>query len=321
MIAKLVAALMMFVALPCLAQFQSDKPITIMVPFSAGGPTDIVARQLALGMGKALGHSVIVENKPSAGGIIGSEYVARAAPDGYTLLLHNIGFATAPALYRKLPFNPLTDFDYIGQVVDVPMTLVGKKGLPANNLKELLAYLAANREKVNIAHAGLGTASHLCGLLFMSRAQLALTTVPYKGAAPALTDVQGGHIDIMCDQTTTTAQLIRTDRVKGYGATTAERLPILPNLPTLAEQGLQNSEVTVWHGLYAPKGTPKAVTEKLTKALQDTLASPPFRQAMETLGTTIATPEKASPEGLRKHLDAEVKKWAPIIHQAKQYAD
>jgi tripartite-type tricarboxylate transporter receptor subunit TctC len=321
MIAKVIAALMICIALPSWAQTYPDKPVTLVVPFAAGGPTDVVARQLAQAMGKSLGQSVIVENRPSAGGIVGTQHVVRSQPDGYTLLIHNIGMSTSPALYRKLPFNPLTDFEYVGQIVDVPMTLVGKKDLPANTFKELVAYLSANQKKVNMAHAGMGTASHLCGLLFMSRMEMAFTTVAYKGAAPALGDVQAGHVELMCDQTSTTSSVIKADRVKAYGATTLERLPILPNLPTLSEQGLTNFEVTVWHGLYAPKGTPKPIIDRLAKALQEGLASPAFRQSMELLGTTIATSEKATPEGLRKQLDAEINKWTPVIQQAKQYAD
>ncbi|MDB5822683.1 MAG: hypothetical protein JWR21_1387 [Herminiimonas sp.] len=320
-IKALSAALLAVMPLAAFGQFSSERPVTIVVPFSAGGPTDVVARRLAIAMTTTLGRTVIVENKASAGGIVGSQGVARAEPDGNTLLMHNIGMSTSPSLYRKLPFNPLTDYEYIGQVVDVPMTLVGKKSLPANDLKELLAYIAANRQKINYAHAGLGTASHLCGLLFMSRTELPMTTIAYKGAAPALTDVQGGHVDLICDQTSTTAQLIKTDRVKVFGATSLQRLPVLPNVPTLAEQGLSNFEISVWHGLYAPKGTPKPVIDRLSKALQDALVTPSFKQAMDELGINIVPREKATPEGLRQHLEAEIKRWAPIIQAAKAYAD
>jgi tripartite-type tricarboxylate transporter receptor subunit TctC len=320
-IKALSAALLTMLPLAAFGQFASERPLTIVVPFSAGGPTDVVARRLAIAMSATLGRNVIVENKASAGGIVGSQGVARAEPDGNTLLIHNIGMSTSPSLYRKLPFNPLTDFEYIGQVVDVPMTLVGKKSLPANDLKELLVYIAANRQKINYAHAGLGTASHLCGLLFMSRTELPMTTIAYKGAAPALTDVQGGHVDLICDQTSTTAQLIKSERVKVFGATSLQRLPVLPNVPTLAEQGLSNFEIAVWHGLYAPKGTPKPVVDRLSRALQDALVTPAFKQAMDELGINIVPREKATPDGLRHHLEAEIKKWAPIIQAAKAYAD
>ena len=309
------------VAAPAFAQLESSQPISLVVPFSAGGPTDVVARQLAESMSAALNHTIIVENRPSAGGIIGSQGVVRSAPDGHTLLIHNIGMSTAPALYRKLPFNPQTDFDYIGQIVDVPMTLVAKKGFTPNGFAELLPYLASNKDKVTMAHAGLGTASHLCGLLLMSRMKVNLTTVPYKGAAPALSDVQGGHVDMICDQTTTTSSMIKAGAVKTYGLTTKARLESLPGVPTLAEQGWQDFEVNVWHGLYAPKGIAPAVRDKLVKGLQAALANPEFKSAMTALGTVVATPEKATPDGLRNHLNAEIERWSPIIHASKQYAD
>jgi len=321
MFKKIVVAAAVIAAAPAFAQFDSSRPISIIVPFSAGGPTDVVARQLAKSMSVALDHTVIVENRPSAGGIVGSQVVARAAPDGYTLLMHNIGMSTAPALYRKLPFNPQTDFDYIGQVVDVPMTLVANKAFPPGSFSELLPYLESNKDKVTIANAGLGTASHLCGLLLMSRMKVQLTTVPYKGAAPALSDVQGGHVDMICDQTTTTSSMIKAGSVKVYGLTTKARLVSLPKVPTLAEQGWQDFEVNVWHGLYAPKGLPPAVTDTLVKGLQAALANPEFKTAMAALGTVVATPEKATPDGLRNQLNAEIERWSPIIHASQQYAD
>lgn len=301
--------------------FPGSKPVTIIVPFAAGGPTDIVARQLGQAMTKPLGGTVIVDNKPGAGGTLASEYVARAAPDGYTLLLHHIGMSTSPALYRKLRFNPLTDYDYIGQVVDVPMTLVGRKDLPPNNFTELVTYMKANKAKLNLANAGLGAASHLCGLLFMSTVQIDLQTIPYKGTGPAMTDLQGGQVDLLCDQTTQTTQLILTGRIKAYGATTRTRVSSLPNLPTMAEQGMPQFEVSIWHGLYAPKGTPKPALDKLVKALQEAIKDPGFKSSMDKLGATPATVASASPEGLRTHLKAEIDKWTPIIKKAGVYAD
>lgn len=297
------------------------KPVQMIVPFAAGGPTDVVARALAQAMSKAMGGNVVVENKPGAGGTLASELVKSAQPDGHTILIHHTGMSTAPALYRTLRFNPLTDYEYVGQVVDVPMTLVGKKDLPPNNFKELLTYVKANADKLNLANAGLGAVSHLCGLLFMSAIQTDLTTIPYKGTAPAMTDLQGGQVDLLCDQTTQTTQLIQTNRIKAYGATTRERLAVLPNLPTLAEQGLPGFEMVVWHGIYAPKGTPKPVIDKLVSSLQAGLADPAFRDAMAKLGTNVVSKEKATPDGLRTHLTAEIAKWGPIIKKAGQYAD
>ena len=242
-----------------MASAQKDWPtknIQLVVPFAAGGPTDTIARLIAVPMGQALGQTVVVENVPGAGGTIASTKVARAAPDGYTIYIHHMGMATANALYDKLPYDPMTSFEYIGQVADVPMVLLGKKDLPANNFKELEAYIRANGSKVTMANAGPGAVSQLCGLLFQSRMGVKLTNIPYKGTGPALTDLLGGQVDLLCDQTTQTIPYIKDGRVKAFGTTTMKRLPAIPNVPTLNEQGLKGFEVKVWHGVYAPKGTP-----------------------------------------------------------------
>jgi len=303
------------------AQNYPSKPVTIIIPFAAGGPTDIVGRQLAQAMTKPIGGTVIVDNKPGAGGTLAAEYVKSAAPDGYTVLLHHIGMSTAPALYRQLRFNPLTDFEYIGQVVDVPMTLVARPDFPAKDMKELVAYIRANSKKVNLANAGLGAASHLCGLLFQSAIQTEIQTIPYKGTGPAMTDLQGKQVDILCDQTTQTTQLIQTGRIKAYGATSSKRISSLPNLPTMAEQGYPQFDVAVWHGVYAPKGTPKPVLDKLNAALREGVKDPAFRASMDKLGTLPVSDAALTPEGLRSHLKAEIDKWTPIIKKAGQYAD
>lgn len=308
----------------CGAAFADDfpqRPVTLIVPFSAGGPTDVVARHLSQSMAKSLGQSVVVENRASSGGIIGTEAVVRAEPNGYTLLIHNIGMSTLPALSRSLRFNPATDLDYIGQVADVPMTLLGRRDLEPTGFKSLHQYITANQKKINLANAGIGTASHLCGLMLMSRLNIAMTTVPYRGAAPAMGDLQGGQVDLLCDQITTTLQPIQNARVKPYGSTTRERLPSLPELPTLSEQGLDGLEVTVWHGIYAPKNMPKAVTEKLVKALQDGLADPAFRDSMQKLGALPVSKDKATPEGLSKHLNQEIARWSPVIKKAEAFID
>ena len=206
-----------------------DKPVTIVVPFSAGGPTDRVARDLAEALRKPLGSNVVVENVAGAGGTIGANKVAKAAPDGHTVLLHHIGMATSPALYRKMPYNTLEDFEYLGMVNDVPMTLIGRPTLPANNYKELASWIAQNKGSVNLGNAGLGAASHLCGLLFQSALKIDMTTVPYKGTAPAMNDLMGGQIDLLCDQTTNTTQHIKAGTVKNYGVTTLGRIGALPD--------------------------------------------------------------------------------------------
>ena len=297
------------------------KPVTVVVPFSAGGPTDVVARLIGVPMGKALGQTVIIDNALGAGGTIAAAKVARAAPDGYTIFLHHMGMSTAPALYRKLSFDPLKDFEYIGQVVDVPMTLLGRKDLPANNFKELQAYVKANGNKVTLANAGLGAVSHLCGLLFMSQMGVELTTVPYKGTGPAMNDLLGGQVDLLCDQTTQTVPFIKDGRIKVYGVTTHNRLGSLPNVPTLDEQGLKGFEVKVWHGMYAPKGTPKEVIDKLNAALRTAMADPHVKQRLSELSSDIPSADKMTPEGLRTHLTAEIAKWGPVIKKAGIYAD
>ena len=304
-----------------LAQDYPSKPISLAVPFAAGGPTDIVARNLAVAMSAQLKQQVSIENVAGAGGTIAANRVAKAKPDGYSLLIAHIGMSTAPALYRKLPFNPLTDFEYIGQVADVPMTLIAKTSLPPDNLTELIAYLKKNKDKLNMGNAGLGAASHLCGMLFMSRIEANITTIPYNGTAPAMTALMGNQIDLMCDQTTNTTQPIRSGRVKVYGATTRQRIPSLSMVPTMAEQGLKDFEVAVWHGVYAPKGTPKPVIDRLVAALQASVQDKQFRLRMSELGAEAVSKDKATPESLAKHLKAEIEKWSPIINKAGVYAD
>jgi tripartite-type tricarboxylate transporter receptor subunit TctC len=298
-----------------------SRPIVMVVPFAAGGPTDVVARMLAVPMAKSLGQTVVVENTVGAGGTIASQRVVKATPDGHMVFLHHMGMSTAPALYRKLGFDPLKDFEFIGQVVDVPMTMLARKDFPANNLNELIAYLRVNKEKVTLANAGLGAVSHLCGMLFMSTIGVDLTTVPYKGTAPAMTDLLGGQVDLLCDQTTQTVPLIRDGRVKVYGVTTLKRLASLPNVPTLDEQGMKGFEVKVWHGLYAPRGTPREVTDKINLALRDALADPGIRQRMAELSSDIPPADKITPQGLKSHLEAEIAKWGPVIQKAGIYAD
>ncbi|MBT8547055.1 tripartite tricarboxylate transporter substrate binding protein BugD [Polynucleobacter paneuropaeus] len=298
-----------------------NKPITLVVPFSAGGPTDAVARLIAVPMGKDLGQTVIVENTVGAGGTIATTRVARAAPDGYILYLHHMGMATAPALYKKLPFDPMKDFEYIGQVVDVPMVLLGRKNFPANNFKELEAYIKVNKEKVTIANAGPGSVSQLCGLLLMSREGVELTTVPYKGTGPALTDLLGGQVDLLCDQTTQTVPYIKDNLVKAYGVTTLKRLPGLSNIPTLDEQGLKGFEVKAWHGLYAPKGTPPEVLAKINKALRVALNNPEVKARLGESNIEVVPMSKVTSESLKNQLDSEINKWGPVIRKAGAYAD
>ena len=297
------------------------KTVNIIVPFAAGGPTDTVARVIAQAMTKPMGQTLIVENKPGAGGTLAAEYVAKASPDGYTLLLHHIGMSTAPALYRTLRYNAIDSFEPVGLIADVPMTLVAKPGFPAKDFKELLAYVKANKSKVTYANAGIGSASHLCGMLFMSAIETDLTTVPYKGTGPAMNDLLGGQVDFMCDQTTNTTSQIKSGKIKAYGVTSRTRVASLKDIPTLDEQGLKGFEVAVWHGLYAPKGTPKPVVDKLTASLQEALRDPTVKTRFNDLGTDPIAQDKATPAALRSHLKAEIDKWTPLIKKAGVYAD
>ena len=301
-----------------------DKPITLIVPFAAGGPTDRVARDLAQAMRKQLGDAnIVVENFAGASGSIGANKVARADPDGYTLLVHHIGMATMPTLVRNLPFKVDSDFEYLGLINDVPMTMIGRPSLPANNFKELTAWVAQNKGKINMGNAGVGSASHLCGLLFQNAIKVDMTPVPYKGTAPAMTDLIGGQIDLMCDQTTTTSAQIAAKKVKAYGVTTAKRIntPELKDLPTLQEAGLKNFQITIFHGLYAPKGTPVAVQKKLNDALKGALKDPDFVKKQESLGAVVVSDKRSDPVEHKKFVAAELAKWTPIIKAAGVYAD
>jgi len=304
-----------------LAQDYPAKPIVIIVPAAAGGPTDTLTRVLASSMGEALKQQMIVENAGGAGGTIGVNKAAKSRADGYTLLLYHIGMATAPTLYRKLQYDTLNDFDYIGQVADVPMMLIAKKATPAANFADFLAYAKANKDKVTYANAGVGSASYLCGLLFMSAVQADFTMVPYKGTGPAMNDLVGGQVDFMCDQTTNTVPQIKSGNVKAFGVTTASRIASLPNLPTLDEQGLKGFDLVVWNGLFAPKGTPKPALDKLVAALQTAVQAPAFRARLADLGAEPVPASKATPASLATLLKAEVEKWAPIIKKSGVYAD
>ena len=301
-----------------------DKPVTIVVPFAAGGPTDKSARDLAEVLRKAFNNqSVVVENVGGAGGTLGANKVAKASPDGHTLLLHHIGMATAPALYRKLPYDTLGDFEYLGMVSDVPMTLIGRPSLPAGNFTELRKWMADNKGKINLANAGLGAASHLCGLLFQQAMAVDMTTVPYKGTAPAMTDILGGQVDLMCDQTTNTSGQIEAGKVRAYAVTTLKPLttPALRNLPTLDALGLKGFNVVVWQGLYAPKGTPKPIVDQLNVALRQALKDPEFIKRQEAMGAVVVNDSRLNPVDHKNFVEAEIAKWGPVIKAAGQYAD
>ncbi len=303
------------------AQAYPTKPVTMIVPFAAGGPTDTVARQVASVMSKSLGQTVIVENVGGAGGTIGVGKVVAAANDGYTLLLMHIGVSTAPALYRNLKHDVTKDLEPIGLVTEVPMTMIAKKDFPAKDFKEMVAYVKANKDKVSYANAGLGSASHLCGMLFMSAIETDVLTVPYKGTAPAMTDLLGGQVDFMCDQTTNTTSQIKGGKVKAYAVTSLTRVASLPDLPTMNESGLKGFSVGVWHGVWAPKGTAKPIVDKLVAALQAALRDEGVKAKFADLGTVPEPVNRQTPDALRAQVVSEIAKWGPIIKKAGIYAD
>jgi tripartite-type tricarboxylate transporter receptor subunit TctC len=301
---------------PATAQNYPTRAITLIVPAAAGGPTDAIARLIAESMTRTLGQQIVVENAGGAGGTIGMARVAKAAPDGYTISVWHIAQATAPSLYKDLRYNVIDDFDSIGRIADAPMTVVGKTALEAKTIKDLIAWIKTNKATATYAHAGIGSASHLCGLMFLHAINTQLTAVSYRGTGPAMTDLLGGQFDLMCDQTTTTTTQIKAGKIKAYAATTKQRLPILPDLPTLDESGLKGFEVSAWHAMWAPKGLPPEVGQKLTAALQAAVKDATVRERMATLGVDPVSPEQATPQALAAHLKAEVAKWSPVIDAA-----
>ncbi|MCK8783788.1 tripartite tricarboxylate transporter substrate-binding protein [Roseomonas sp. NAR14] len=303
-----------------LAQPFPNRTVSVIVPFAAGGPTDTVSRLVSEAMAQNLGQSVVVENVGGAGGTLGSQRVAQARPDGYTLLLHHIGMATTPTLYRRLGYDP-TGFETIGLVTAVPMTIIAKPNFPAENLQGAIEVIRREREGINYANAGIGAASHLCGLLFMAAINAPMTTVPFRGTGPAMTELLSGRVDLMCDQTTNTTEQINARAVKVFAVTVPQRLGSLPNVPTAAEAGLPGFEVTIWHGLYAPRGTPMEVRQRLSQALQVALRDEKVVRRFRELGTEPEPQARATPDAHRAFWMAEIAKWRPIIQAAGQYAD
>jgi tripartite-type tricarboxylate transporter receptor subunit TctC len=297
------------------------RAVTLIVPFAAKGPTDNVARALAAELAVQLNRPVVVENRAGAGGTAGAAAASRAAPDGATLLIHHIGMATAPALYRSLPYDPRRDFEPVGRVVDVPMTLVARTGFPALSLPDAVRHIRRHQDSIVVAYAGLGSASHLCGLLLSVALEVDLIQVPYRGTGPALQDLQDNQADLMCDQTSNTTEPIRTGRIRALAVVAPRRLPGMPSVPTVAEAGIRGLDLSIWHGLFAPRGTPKDVVERLALALQAALVAPAFVRAMFDMQVVVATREQATPAGLAALLAAESTRWAPILVKAGQYAD
>ena len=301
------------------AQDYPTKPITVIVPFAAGGPTDTVSRLIAEALSEDLGQQVLVQNVGGAGGTLGAGQAAAAPNDGYTLLIHHIGMATAPALYRDLPFDPIADLAPIGLITDVPMTVIARKDLEPATLPELVEYIKANGENLTYGHAGIGAASQLCGMLLMEAVGTQMTTVPYTGTGPAMTDLLGGQIDMMCDQTTNTTNQILSGEVKAYAVTTPERLEALPDVPTAKEGGL-DLEVGVWHGLYAPAGTDQAIIDRLEASLKKALTNETVISRFADLGTAPVTQEEATPAALAETLKSQIELWSGVVEAAGIFA-
>jgi tripartite-type tricarboxylate transporter receptor subunit TctC len=315
------AALLAVVASGASAQDYPDRPITIVVPFAAGGPTDTVTRLVGQVMSEELGQQILVQNVGGAGGTLGAGQVAQAEPDGYTLLLHHIGMSTAPTLYRQLPFDPLTDFTPVGMVTSVPMTLVARKDFEPDDAAAFIEYLKANGADTTYAHAGIGSASHLCGMLLQQVLGVQMITVPYNGTGPALTDIVGGQVDVICDQTTNNTNQIKAGEVKAYAVTSPERLEALPDLPTTAEVGMPKLDISVWHGIYGPAGMDPAIVERLEAALKVALKDERVVSRLAELNTAPASEEEATPEALTEMIRSQTELWRPIITAAGQFAD
>jgi len=316
----LVRSLILLVLLtPCGASIANDypaRPVTLIVPFSAGGPGDVIARILGGAMSATLKQSIVIENVVGAGGTLGTNRVAKAAPDGYTLLLMHVGQATAPALYAKLPFDPVGDFAPIGLVTDVPMILVARPNFPAKDLRDLITTIRNAGDKITFGNVGLGSASQLCGLMFMSTTDTKLTQIYYKGGGPALNDVIAGHIDVYCDPATGPTPYIQSNTIKGYAITSKKRVATLPDVPTSADAGVPEFDVTTWYGLYAPRGTPKPVVAQLTGALQTALKDPALISRFAELSMSPVDSSRATPDALESFLKSEIGKWGRIIKAA-----
>lgn len=292
------------------------KPVTIIVPAAAGGPTDTVARLIGESMGKTLGQTILIENVGGAGGTLGMARVSKSPADGYTLAVWHIAHATAPALYDSIKYDVVNDFDHLGRITDVPMTLVSKSTLAANNVTEYIAWIRANGEKAVYGHAGIGSASHLCMLMLMKELGVQMNGVPYRGTGPAMNDLLSGQFDVMCDQTTNTTNQIKEGKIKGFAVTTKSKVSSLPDLPTLDEGAVKGFEVSAWHAMWAPKGLPKEVTDKIVAALQTALKDPKVIERFASLGTEPVKADLATPAALKTYLEAEVPRWGAVIKAA-----
>lgn len=316
-IARLLAAVGLAAAASgAAAQDYPSRTITFQMPYAPGGPGDVITRVFAAAMQKTLGQQVIVDNAAGASGTIGTAKVARSRPDGYTLLMIHVSHATNLAMYRNLPYHPVDDFEPIGQATSGPMLIVARNGFPPRDIAEFIAYLKANQGKVSLAHAGVGSASHLCGLAMMQALDVRLNEIPYKGTGPALNDVMGGQVDVLCDQTSGTVPSVKGGKIKAYAVAGKSRLPSLPELPAVTDAGVQGLDMNISFGLYAPKGTPRPVLDKLTGALRQAVSDTEVRSRLESMGIAAVSAEQAGPEALRAHLKHEIDTLNPMLVKA-----
>jgi tripartite-type tricarboxylate transporter receptor subunit TctC len=301
---------------PAGAQDFPNRPVTLVMPYSAGGPGDTLTRLVAQGMTTSLGQQVVVENLAGAGGTIGSQKVATSAPDGYTLLMMHLGAATNATLYPKLKYDQLKDFQPLGLVVELPSVFVARKDFPAATFAEFVSFARTNKDKVNYAHAGIGSASHLCGLLFMQAIDAKLQTVAYRGTGPAMNDLMSGQVDMMCDQTVNVVPHVEGGGIRGYAVTSRTPVDSLPKLPPASTAGLPGFQLTIWYGIWAPKGLPEAVQKRLLTALHAALGDKTVRERMAQLGADAVSVDRATPAALQAHLEAETERWGKVIREA-----
>jgi tripartite-type tricarboxylate transporter receptor subunit TctC len=319
------AAALALAAVPSAAFAAADgyptRPITMVVPFAAGGPTDAVGRVIARSMSATLGRQIVIENVTGGGGILGRAKTASASPDGYTLLLGGLGMSTSATLYRKLPYDPVNAFAPVGLFAKTPMVVIARKDMAAKDIGAFLDQIRTSKDRLNLGHGGLGSGSHICGLVLMSALQTKPTTIPYRGSGPAMLDLIAGHVDVLCDQTTTAVPPMRDGSVKGYAVTTKERVPMIPDLPTLEEAGLRDIGLDNWTGLFTTKGTPKPIVDKLAAALRAAISDPEINKKLAEFGAVRENPDTVTPEAFGAFFRADVEKWAPIIKADGTYAD
>lgn len=298
------------------AQDYPNKPITMVMPYAAGGPGDTITRVFAGEMQKILGQQIVVDNTAGASGTVGTSKVARSKADGYTLLMIHVSHATNVAMFKNLSYNPVDDFEPIGSATSGPMVIVTRNDFPAKDVNEFIAYLKANASKVSLAHAGVGSASHLCGLMMMQVLDVQLNEIPYKGTGPALTDLMGSQVDVLCDQTSGTVPTVKTGKIKAIAAVGNARLSSLPEIPAISEAGVKGFDIKISFGLYAPKGTPKLVLDKLTSALQKSVTDPDVIKRLEGMGVSAVSAEQATPAALRAHLKYEIDTLGGLLLKA-----